>query len=395
MFGTRPSERATMARGLAMLFGAGASLVLLTLALPHDANTDDLGVAVPPILAYGVVGLLVTAGRRFSPGALGAVLALGTILITGCIVFGGDSASAYALMYVWVALYAGYFFAPLTALAHVALCGACYAAAFALQDHIAVPQAHWVMAVGTAAVAAALIGPLVRHVRAQAADLEAVADLANGAVHPERYGAQICDGLLASTGADVVALVEPEPDGRGVRPLAAAGRGGSPHLAEGLLGGLELARRSGAPIVLHGQGSRRRIVGLAQPVLRDGEAVAVLLLAWHRPRRHLPQRAESAAAVFAGQAGVAMERLARLSREKERQALEINDNIVQGLAVAKYALAGGDAAEAGRAIDETLASARRLVTDQLDDVARAGGEIAAGDLVREAPGRLREPPAAI
>jgi signal transduction histidine kinase len=92
------------------------------------------------------------------------------------------------------------------------------------------------------------------------------------------------------------------------------------------------------------------------------------------------QRTAAAAFVMASTAGRLLERLERLNRERERRALEINDGIVQGLVVAKYAMAAGNVTEAVRAVDETLEAARRLVTAQLDDV--AGGAVRPGDLVR-------------
>jgi signal transduction histidine kinase len=133
------------------------------------------------------------------------------------------------------------------------------------------------------------------------------------------------------------------------------------------------------------------VAGLAHPVVRDARTDAVLVVAWRRPRRRLPERAANAAAVFAGQAAVAMDRLDRLSRERERRALELHDNVVQGIAVARYALAVGAVEEAGRALDETLGRARAMVTDQLDDVLEVRGEIQPGDLVRGESGGLNVP----
>jgi PAS domain S-box-containing protein len=49
-----------------------------------------------------------------------------------------------------------------------------------------------------------------------------------------------------------------------------------------------------------------------------------------------------------------------------RHALEINDNIVQGLVLAKYALDRGDDEAQARALGETLEAARRIVADLLD-----------------------------
>lgn len=66
-------------------------------------------------------------------------------------------------------------------------------------------------------------------------------------------------------------------------------------------------------------------------------------------------------------------------RAAERQALEFNDNVLQGLVVAKYALAAGEAEGAGHAVEASLAEARRIIDDLL-----AAGRIEPGDL-RRAP----------
>lgn len=70
--------------------------------------------------------------------------------------------------------------------------------------------------------------------------------------------------------------------------------------------------------------------------------------------------------------------------KKESQALEMHDNIVQGLVQAKMALDLGDRDEGARAIDETLVAARRIMTDLLG---KEGSEVALG------PGDIRlQPP---
>jgi PAS domain S-box-containing protein len=66
-----------------------------------------------------------------------------------------------------------------------------------------------------------------------------------------------------------------------------------------------------------------------------------------------------------------------------KHALEINDNLVQGLALAKYRLALDDTAGALEAIGETLEEARRIVSDLQGE----SGPPAPGDLRRERPAR--------
>ncbi len=65
---------------------------------------------------------------------------------------------------------------------------------------------------------------------------------------------------------------------------------------------------------------------------------------------------------------------------RERQALEINDNVVHGLSVAKYALDQGQDEKTRNAVEETLTKARMIITELLGD---EDSEVALG------PGELR------
>jgi hypothetical protein len=69
---------------------------------------------------------------------------------------------------------------------------------------------------------------------------------------------------------------------------------------------------------------------------------------------------------------------------RERQALEINDNIVQGLTVAKYAMSIGAEDQSRRAIEDTLVRARQIITDLLGEPGSAI-ELGPGDLRRATP----------
>lgn len=71
-------------------------------------------------------------------------------------------------------------------------------------------------------------------------------------------------------------------------------------------------------------------------------------------------------------------------RERERQALEIHDNVVQGLAEAQLAFDVGREQQAREAVDRTLAAARRIITDLLGEPG-SGIELGPGDLRRSAP----------
>ena len=76
-------------------------------------------------------------------------------------------------------------------------------------------------------------------------------------------------------------------------------------------------------------------------------------------------------------------------RERQKQALEINDNIVQGLATAKLALELDQHAVTREALESTLASARGLITELLGGVAERP-TFEAGDLRRSKAALLRK-----
>lgn len=72
-------------------------------------------------------------------------------------------------------------------------------------------------------------------------------------------------------------------------------------------------------------------------------------------------------------------------REKQRQAIEINDNIVQSLSVAKLALELDEHDRSAQALEASLTSARKLITDLLGET---------GTTARLQPGELRRRDAA-
>ena len=76
-------------------------------------------------------------------------------------------------------------------------------------------------------------------------------------------------------------------------------------------------------------------------------------------------------------------------RERQKQALEINDNIVKGLATAKLALELDQQHLTREALESTLASARGLITELLGDVAEKQ-TFEPGDLRRSKAALLRK-----
>lgn len=74
-------------------------------------------------------------------------------------------------------------------------------------------------------------------------------------------------------------------------------------------------------------------------------------------------------------------------RRREQQALELNDNVLQGLVVAKMALELDDSERAHAALETSIAAASRMITDLLV----AGHPMTQPGLLRSAPAITAEP----
>lgn len=389
-YGSTQTERTVMARALALLFTAGGALVLITLVLPRADGVNVTGMVVMPVLAFVVAATLVALGPRVSVPALQGFLVGGSILITGCIVYGGENAVIYPTLYVLVSSYAFFFFRLRAAVVQIAAAGALYALALLTTGDGEMEAGLWVLVMGTIAAGGVLIGRLVAAVRSQAADVAAVSQMAGGSDATAALRAT-CEGIVAAIGADVAIMLEPAPDANGLTVAAMAGsaEGGLVFTGERARAALEQAFKRGEPALMETDEAPRGLrrfdgttLGLAQPVLRDNAAVAVLAVAWTAPRRGLPERARSVALLFAAEASLALDRAEQVAQDRERQALEINDNIVQGLVVAKYSAQRGNVDGAIEAIEDTLVRARKLISDQLSEVVGSQRGIRPGDLAR-------------
>jgi signal transduction histidine kinase len=116
--------RALATRVAAILMLAGAILIAVTVALPPAANGSDL-----LILAYGgvaaVTGVWLLFMRRVSEPVIGAVAALGTIVVTLATLEGGPGRGTgdNELLFLWITLFAFWFLGLRHALLQLALIG--------------------------------------------------------------------------------------------------------------------------------------------------------------------------------------------------------------------------------------------------------------------------------
>jgi diguanylate cyclase (GGDEF)-like protein/putative nucleotidyltransferase with HDIG domain len=145
------------ARVLAGLFAAGATLALLTVALPHSARASEVGLLSIVGNAYLVAGLLLWWARRLPARVLPLGLAWGSTLVTGVAYFSGESPSPLVFFYLWVFLYSSYFFTTRQMAVQIAYAGLAYGGLLIARPPAAGVPAWWIVGMGTLAVAAILI----------------------------------------------------------------------------------------------------------------------------------------------------------------------------------------------------------------------------------------------
>ncbi|HET6448119.1 MAG TPA: hypothetical protein VFG31_03345, partial [Conexibacter sp.] len=113
---------------LASFYLAGATLVLVTLALPHAADASEPGLLAIALNAYAIGALMLWQSRRLPHRLLPFALAWGSVLVTGVAWCSAEHPSPLVFFYLWVFLYSAYFFTTRTAIVELVLVGGLYGA---------------------------------------------------------------------------------------------------------------------------------------------------------------------------------------------------------------------------------------------------------------------------
>jgi diguanylate cyclase (GGDEF)-like protein/putative nucleotidyltransferase with HDIG domain len=150
-------ETSLMAKVLAGLYAAGATLALLTVALPHSRRASELGLLLIVGNAYMVAGVLYWRAHHLPVSILPVALAWGSTLITGVAYFSAESPSPLVFFYLWVFLYSAYFFTTTEMAIQIAYVGVTYGALLGARPPDGGIPAWWLVGMGTLAVAAILI----------------------------------------------------------------------------------------------------------------------------------------------------------------------------------------------------------------------------------------------
>ena len=176
------SDPAKVAAGFWVVAAAALLSVVFTGHWTHDTLVHLMPLAG---LCLIVSGVNFFAGERMPHWAfhIGAVAA--TAMVTVGPAVGSSDDVDWAVLYIWIVIYAALFFSPMATLAYVAAIGAAYAVLLGVGPAVVNPVATWLAICGTGAVAGAAVLGLVSVLRSDARE-DPLTGLANRRSWDER-----------------------------------------------------------------------------------------------------------------------------------------------------------------------------------------------------------------
>jgi diguanylate cyclase (GGDEF)-like protein len=320
------------ARAMASLYIAGGAIGAVSLVLPHLPEANESALWSNVALAFVGGALLLSFGEHLPGWVFHLGLAIGAVLVMRACLLSGDNASFYSVWFLWIGLYAFYFFNRIAASAHVAFAGALYGITLVAHEPTSA-LARWMTTIGTLVIAGMFIDTLVRHSREQAKFAEdgaqlvvTVAEVAHELARvPDSDGARraLCAAAARLAKAESVALWEPAPTGSALKLTGSAG----PRPSQRSLpfvsapGGAVQAFTAGETVKVAPDNGLPEFLGdprpprstLWQPVMRDGMPIAVLAFYWLHPEP-MDRTTTTVASLLAAEAAVTLERMDLLSR---------------------------------------------------------------------------------
>jgi diguanylate cyclase (GGDEF)-like protein len=326
---------AIMATVLGALFLAGGTIGALSLILPHPSEYDSGALWSNVAIAF-VFGLTVVLLRqRLRVWTLQVGVLIGTVIVTRAVYYGHDPSGYYTFWYLWICVYASFFFGPRWGALHVGFVGATYAWVLT-QVSGPTPVPRWLVTVGSILVASLLVDALAARLRREtaaadrrASNLEAVSEVARQLAtqsDSRAVGWAICSAAIRTAGASAAVLWRPTIAGDALQADAAAGANvegihlpfvtpasGAIQVFTSAEDRFEPMRASHAAQEL--APSFEAGAALWEPVLKDkGAAVGVLAVYWRDGLDELGAETQNAVRLLALEAAIAIDRGELLGR---------------------------------------------------------------------------------
>lgn len=162
----RDTSQASMARLCGLMYLCGAALSVVGVALPHSAQADIPAFWVLAAVAALLAALLLGFGGRLPAAALHAAMLLASCLVGLSLYFNGERAGGHAagneVLFMWVALYSGFYFNRGAMALQLAAIGVVDAAALIAVHPGDVGYTRWLITIGMASLAGVVVHRLRR-----------------------------------------------------------------------------------------------------------------------------------------------------------------------------------------------------------------------------------------
>jgi diguanylate cyclase (GGDEF)-like protein len=155
---------ATEARVGSALFLGGSAVIVISILAPHARGADVAGFWALALVT-ALIGIALRIGAERVPAwGFQAIMVLASAMVGLALCFSaerhGGPASLNEVFYLWVGLYAGYFFTRRAIVAQIVVAAATYAAALVVIHPGAIAFTRWFVIVAVVTVAASLVHAL-------------------------------------------------------------------------------------------------------------------------------------------------------------------------------------------------------------------------------------------
>ena len=207
-------SRRFQARALGAMFGAGAGIGLVAVVVPHGPGVNAMAWALNSTLGLPTAGALVWRGDRTPAWMLHTLLVVGAAMVSLGVLFGGGGTASVAtsFFFVWVALYACWFFTPRAAVLHIVADVMLFAGAIRIEG-VAGGPAVWLVVSGTTVVVGVVVSIMRRQlIRAITLDPltglptrhTLITEFEHHITRAQRQGSRLCVAIIDVDGLKTV-----------------------------------------------------------------------------------------------------------------------------------------------------------------------------------------------
>lgn len=149
-----------------LLYLVGTVTTVLAIVFPHSPRADIAGFWVLAAVMTATSLSLFALRERLPSSAYPVAIGLGSAIVSLAVYFNGERHGGRAadneVLYLWIALYAGYFFTRAQMIGQLIVIAACYAATLLAIAPGEVGFTRWFITVGMVSVAACVVRVLSR-----------------------------------------------------------------------------------------------------------------------------------------------------------------------------------------------------------------------------------------